>query len=47
MLSCLKNSFNKLISLLDIAKKSISVLEDESIQIMQTNTQTEISALGN
>lgn len=33
--------FNKLISLLDIAEKSISVIEDESIQIMQTNAQTE------
>lgn len=47
MLSCLKNSFNKLIRILDIAKKRISVLEDKSTQIIQTNTQQKILALGN
>lgn len=35
-----KNSFNKFISILDIAKKRISILEDRSIQTIQTNTET-------
>ena len=40
MVLYVKTFFNKFISILDIAKKRISILEDRSTQTIQTNIET-------